>query len=68
MDAGRLGGAAARAVALQRTGVRFSQLRLDGAEAIVDAIFGTGLSRRPQGQFAEWINAINSSGLRVIAD
>src|SRR4029077_4832411 len=52
----------------QRIGVQVSsEVRLDGAEAIVDAIFGTGLSRQPQGRFAEWINAINSSGLRVIA-
>jgi len=69
MDAGRLSSAAARElVALQRIGVQVSsEVRLDGAEAIVDAIFGTGLSRQPQGRFAEWINAINSSGLRVIA-
>jgi len=69
MDAGRLNGAAARElVALQRIGVQVSsELRLDGASAVVDAIFGTGLSRQPQGRFAEWIDAINSSRLRVIA-
>jgi hydroxyethylthiazole kinase-like uncharacterized protein yjeF len=69
LDAGRLSSAAARElVALQRIGVQVSsEVRLDGAEAILDAIFGTGLSRQPQGRFAEWIDAINSSGLRVIA-
>jgi NAD(P)H-hydrate epimerase len=69
MDAGRLNGAAARELeALKRIGVHVSsELRLDGASAVVDAIFGTGLSRQPQGRFAEWIDAINSSRLRVIA-
>jgi len=69
MDAGRLNGAAARELeALLRIGVHVSsELRLDGASTVVDAIFGTGLSRQPQGRFAEWIGAINSSRLRVIA-
>jgi ADP-dependent NAD(P)H-hydrate dehydratase / NAD(P)H-hydrate epimerase len=69
MDAGRLNGAAARELeALKRIGVHVSsELRLDGASAVVDAIFGTGLSRQPQGRFAEWIDAINASHLRVIA-
>jgi NAD(P)H-hydrate epimerase len=69
VDAGRLRGAAARELeALQRIGVHVSaELRLDGAAAVVDAIFGTGLSRRPEGRFAEWIDALNSSRLRVIA-
>jgi NAD(P)H-hydrate epimerase len=69
MDAGRLNGAAARELeALKRAGVHVSsELRIDGASAVVDAIFGTGLSRQPQGGFAEWIHAINSSRLRVIA-
>jgi hydroxyethylthiazole kinase-like uncharacterized protein yjeF len=69
LDLARLQGAAARElVALRRIGVQVSgDLRLDGAEAVVDAIFGTGLSRSPQGPFAEWIAAVNSSELRVIS-
>ena len=38
-----------------------------GADLVLDAIFGTGLSRAPSGQFADWIQAVNHSGLRVIA-
>jgi yjeF N-terminal region len=69
VDAARLQGAAAREfVALRRIGIEVSSdVRLDGAQAVVDAIFGTGLSRPPAGPFAKWIEAINSSHLRVIA-
>ena len=69
LDSARLGDAAARELhALQRIGVEVSsELRLDGAEAIVDAIFGTGLSRKPEGEFAAWIEAVNASRLQVIA-
>jgi ADP-dependent NAD(P)H-hydrate dehydratase / NAD(P)H-hydrate epimerase len=69
VDTGRLRGAAARELeALQRIGVQVAgELRLEGAAAVVDAIFGTGLSRQPEGRFAEWIEALNSSGVRVIA-
>jgi ADP-dependent NAD(P)H-hydrate dehydratase / NAD(P)H-hydrate epimerase len=69
VDASRLRGAAARELeALQKLGVEVAgELRLDGAEVIVDAIFGTGLSRPPEGTFAAWIQAINGSGLNVIS-
>jgi ADP-dependent NAD(P)H-hydrate dehydratase / NAD(P)H-hydrate epimerase len=65
----RLRGAAARELeALRKLGVPISShLDLNGAEVVVDALFGTGLSRPPEGVFAEWIGAINSSGARVVA-
>ncbi|MHB8610805.1 MAG: NAD(P)H-hydrate epimerase [Candidatus Dormibacteraceae bacterium] len=69
IDLARLQGAAARElVALRRTGVVVSnRLELDGDEAVVDALLGTGLSRRPEGHFADWIDAVSSSGLRVVS-
>jgi hydroxyethylthiazole kinase-like uncharacterized protein yjeF len=69
VDASRLRGAAARErEALARIAVDVSdELRLEGAEVVVDALFGTGLSRAPEGKFAAWIEAINDSGSRVIA-
>jgi ADP-dependent NAD(P)H-hydrate dehydratase / NAD(P)H-hydrate epimerase len=65
----RLQGAAAHELrALKRVGVTVStEFRLDGAKEVVDAIFGTGLSRPPEAMFAKWIEAINGSGLRVIS-
>ena len=69
VDAGRLSGPAARQLeALRKVGVEVgSALDLEDADVIVDAIFGTGLSRAPEGRFAEWIEAINRSGKSVIA-
>jgi ADP-dependent NAD(P)H-hydrate dehydratase / NAD(P)H-hydrate epimerase len=69
VDASRLRGPAARQLeALRRIGVEVGdQLDLADADVIVDAIFGTGLSRAPEGKFAEWIEAINRSGTSVIA-
>jgi hydroxyethylthiazole kinase-like uncharacterized protein yjeF len=69
VDAGRLRGPAARELdALRRIGVEVSgELAIDSAEVVVDAIFGTGITRAPEGRFAEWIESINASGKPVIA-
>ncbi|HKC20316.1 MAG TPA: NAD(P)H-hydrate epimerase [Candidatus Dormibacteraeota bacterium] len=69
VDAGRLSGPAAKELeALRRIGVRVADsLQLGDAEWIVDAIFGTGLSRAPEGRFKEWIEAINASGRTVLS-
>ena len=69
IDIHRLRGAAEEELkALRRIGVPVStELNLDGAEVVLDAIFGTGLSRGPEAAFAGWIEAINASGKHVVA-
>lgn len=69
IDVERLRGPAAKELeALRRIGVKVSgELDLKGADWIVDALFGTGLSRPPEGKFKEWIEAINASGKTVLA-
>jgi NAD(P)H-hydrate epimerase len=64
VDPARLRGPARHELdALRKSAVDVDrELRLDGGEVIVDAIFGTGLSRPPEAQFAEWIQAISESG------
>ena len=69
VDAGRLRGPAAlERDALAKLGINISEeLQLAGAEVVVDALFGTGVSRAPEGKFAAWINAINDVKAQVIA-
>lgn len=45
----------------------FSPVLLEGADLIVDAIFGTGFSGAPEGDVERAIAAINGSGAKVLA-
>lgn len=69
IDAARLSGAAAHELeVLRMAGVDiWPVLQVMDAEVVVDALLGTGLNRAPEGKFAEWIEAINASGKRVIS-
>jgi hydroxyethylthiazole kinase-like uncharacterized protein yjeF len=69
VDGDRLkGAAAAELAALRGLGIEVSpELRIGEAPIIVDALFGTGLTRPPEGRFAEWIDRVNEANRRVIA-
>lgn len=65
---GLIGLPARQAAALEAEGVQIEpEPRFEGATLVLDAIFGTGLSRPPEGRPAEWIEAVNASGRRVVA-
>jgi NAD(P)H-hydrate epimerase len=69
LDRGAFRGAAAReASALEAAGVAIGEeANVEGADLVLDAVFGTGLTRPPEGRAADWIQRLNSSGLRVVA-
>src|SRR5207245_4461968 len=69
VDPGRLGGPAAKELeALRKLGVDVTgTLLLESAEEVLDSIFGTGISRAPEGNFAAWIDAINACHARVVS-
>ena len=69
LDAGRLRGPAAQELeALRRLGVDVTgTLLFESADVVLDAIFGTGISRAPEGNFAAWIDAINECKARVVS-
>ena len=69
LDRGRLGGlAATRAEALERLGIAIApHLDLDGAQTVLDGMFGIGLNRPVQGLAAAWIDAVNAASLHVVA-
>jgi NAD(P)H-hydrate epimerase len=68
-DPDRLAGPAAeQARALRAIGVEIGrEPEPRNARLVVDALLGTGLSRPAEGRMAEWIAAIDDSGLRVVS-
>jgi hydroxyethylthiazole kinase-like uncharacterized protein yjeF len=62
------GPAAEQARALRALGVEIlDRPKVEGAQVIVDALLGTGLSRPPEGTTAEWIELIGEANRRVIS-
>ena len=62
------GPALEEARALQALGVQIgNDLELGNSNWVMDALLGTGLAGPPTGVVAEWIEAINTSGRRVVA-
>jgi NAD(P)H-hydrate epimerase len=68
-DAGALTGPAAeQARALAALGVTVApEPSIGDATLVVDALLGTGLARPAEGRMADWIGAVNRSGLRVVS-
>jgi NAD(P)H-hydrate epimerase len=62
------GPAAEQAAALRAIGIEIaSEPDFSGAQLVLDALLGTGLSRPPEGAVADWIQAVNGSGMRVVS-
>ncbi|WP_457637757.1 NAD(P)H-hydrate dehydratase [Oceanithermus sp.] len=60
--------ATARAALVTHLPVRpLEELDLSGAEVVVDAVFGTGLTRAVSGDYAAVIDKINRTGVPVVA-
>jgi hydroxyethylthiazole kinase-like uncharacterized protein yjeF len=59
---------AEQAAALRAAGVEIhDRPDFSGAQLVLDALLGTGLSRPPEAPVADWIGAVNDSGLRVVS-
>ncbi|MBJ7598770.1 MAG: NAD(P)H-hydrate epimerase [Candidatus Nephthysia bennettiae] len=59
---------AEQAAALRAAGVEIDDRPdFSGAQLVLDALLGTGFSRPPEGPVADWIGAVNDSGLRVVS-
>lgn len=69
IDASALSGPALEeANALKAHGVEIAaEPEFGDAQLVVDALLGTGLSRPPMGRVADWIEAMNGSGRRVVS-
>ena len=62
------GPAAEQVQALMALGVRLSpEPDPEGADLVLDALLGTGISRPAEGRVAEWIELVNGWGRRVIS-
>jgi hydroxyethylthiazole kinase-like uncharacterized protein yjeF len=60
--------AAGQAAALRAVGVEIAtEPDFSEAQIVLDALLGTGLTRPAEGRVAGWIEAVNSSGRRVVA-
>lgn len=70
-DAARLGGDAlgahARMAEAGLSAEPYTSAVLDGAQVIVDALFGTGLTRTVEGEWAACIGDMNASGAPILA-
>ena len=52
---------------LQKMGITHSTLELSGADLILDAMLGYGVTGDPRSPIADWIHVVNESGRSVIS-